>query len=200
MYNGDIFFAREVANEFEQLKAEREVELLDSMVKRKHDAEEVREIEAKADARRRKAYKNYEDACKISGKFTVRSCPTLQECTAKNNQKYIPLLAQKNATTPAPPTTKPTTPTTTTAKTSSTKFSVLKPLLPILKKVFGKNRKKNFLIFKENFYLLEGRREFIERALALRFLKKSLRMSFTMIMTMFLKDFSRVKTQILVGI
>lgn len=73
--------------------------------KPKHDPEEQREILAKADARRRKAYKNYEDACKVHGKFTVRTCPKIEDCFARNKVKFIPLLTEK-----------PTTPKTTTTK------------------------------------------------------------------------------------
>lgn len=95
---------RELANEFN----DNEMSAFRRLVKRKHDPEEVREIDLKADARRRKAYKNYEDSCKISGKFTVRSCPKLEECYTKNKLKLIPLLSQ-NKTAPAPTTVKPTT-------------------------------------------------------------------------------------------
>lgn len=75
-------FSRRDANEFMSA---------DSMEKRKQDPEEVRETESKAEARRRKAYKNYEESCKVKGKFTVRTCPKLEECFAKNKLKFIPL-------------------------------------------------------------------------------------------------------------
>lgn len=69
--------------------------------KAKHDPEEIREIEAKANARRRKAYKNYEDACKVHGKFTVRTCPKIEDCFARNKAKFIPVVDPK-PTTPKP--------------------------------------------------------------------------------------------------
>ena len=70
--------------------------------KPKHDPEEVREIEAKTNARRKKAYKNYEDACKVNGKFTVRTCPKIEDCFARNKLKFIPVVQ-----TPAPTTARP---------------------------------------------------------------------------------------------
>ncbi|CAF1055072.1 unnamed protein product [Brachionus calyciflorus] len=141
-----IFLKRELANEFNNQLERREDEFYQQIFKRKQDAEEIREIELKADARRKKAYKNYEESCKIKGKFTVRTCPKLQECTAKNKQTYIPLLAEKkNSTTAAPVTT-------TTTKAPMT--TVKKSFFP-----FGKGSK----------------REFIERALALSFLEPEVR-------------------------
>lgn len=75
--------------------------------KPKHDPEEVREIEAKANARRKKAYKNYEDACKVHGKFTVRTCPKIEDCFARNKIKFIPVVQTPAPTTPKPPAPKP---------------------------------------------------------------------------------------------
>lgn len=77
--------------------------------KPKHDPEEIREIEAKANARRKKAYKNYEDACKVHGKFLVRTCPKIEDCFARNKVKFIPVVDPKVVpTTPAQPTVRPT--------------------------------------------------------------------------------------------
>lgn len=75
--------------------------------KPKHDPEEIREIEAKANARRRKAYKNYEDACKVHGKFTVRTCPKIEDCFARNKLKFIPVIEKPTTTVPPKPTLKP---------------------------------------------------------------------------------------------
>ena len=90
-----------------------------ALFKRKHDAEEIKEIDAKVEARRRKAFENYEDSCKIHGKFLVRTCPKLEECYTKNKLKFVPLknttlhqskLAQLwTTTTTTTTTTKPTT-------------------------------------------------------------------------------------------
>lgn len=102
-----MFLKREVANDFNNQLEGRENEFYKRLTKRKQDPEEIRETELKADARRRKAYKNYEDSCKIKGKFTVRTCLPIKECFAKNKQTYIPLLSEKtNGTTAAPQTTK----------------------------------------------------------------------------------------------
>lgn len=111
----DMFMTRELANSFGNSDDEEEMyrrifgssskdkTTTTTTKKPKYDAEEIREIEAKANGRRKKAYKNYEDACKVKGKFTVRSCPKIEDCYAKNKIKFIPLLAEK--TTPAPTTT-----------------------------------------------------------------------------------------------
>ena len=64
------------------------------LFKRKQDAEEVREIQKKTEARRKKAYKNYEESCKIKGKFLVRSCMPLQQCLDK--QKIVPANKKKS--------------------------------------------------------------------------------------------------------
>ena len=76
-----MFFRREMANDFSNQLIE----------KHKHDPKEVREIESKSEGRRKKAYKNYEESCKVKGKFEVRSCPKLEDCFAKNKLKFLPL-------------------------------------------------------------------------------------------------------------
>lgn len=112
----DMFLTRQVANNFGESEAEDLYKRLFSSdkdktttakaattKKPKHDPEEVREIEAKANGRRKKAYKNYEDACKVHGKFTVRTCPKLEDCFAKNKVKFIPLVDPKTLATTAKP-------------------------------------------------------------------------------------------------
>lgn len=109
MYS-DIFIKRQLASQFNGEMDDAEDDVNDDddsdFVKRKHDPEEVREIDAKTMSRRRKAYKNYEESCKIKGKFTVRTCPKIEDCFAKNKQKFLPIL-DTSKTTPAPTTTKP---------------------------------------------------------------------------------------------
>lgn len=131
LYSQGMFLKREIANAFNQEREERDVDMVKSLMKRKHDAEEIREIDAKANARRKKAYKNYEEACNIKGKFTVRSCPKIEECFAKNKQKFIPLAVDKSATTLAPvnATTTTSSPITTTKKKGICKSIGLKFLL-----------------------------------------------------------------------
>ena len=108
----DVFLRRELANSFSEEKS-----LINHLVRRKLDAEEVREIEKKTASRRKKAYDNYEDACKIKGKFTQRSCIKLSECYAKNKLTFVPL-KNETLTTIAPEKPQATTPTTTTKKKS----------------------------------------------------------------------------------
>ena len=81
---------------------------LSSVVKRSQDAEEIKETTAKVNARRKKAYKNYEQSCEISGKFKVRTCPTLEQCYASQGKGFNHTVV-KEATT------------TTTAKTTTIK-------------------------------------------------------------------------------
>ena len=90
---------------------------LSSVFKRSQDKEEIRETEAKIAGRRKKAYKNYEQSCEISGKFKVRSCPTLAECYAKQGKGF-------NGTIVVDPTT-----TTTTSTTKKTTTTTLKGLI-----------------------------------------------------------------------
>ena len=49
----------------------------------------MRETNAKHDARRKKAYKNYEQSCEISGKFKVRTCPPLEICYKNQGLKWV---------------------------------------------------------------------------------------------------------------
>ena len=108
----------------------------------KYDAEEQREINAKTEARRFKAFKNYEESCNIRGKFKVRSCPKLEECYAKNKIAFVPLASAVNVTKAA--TTTVRSKIEATAKPGS---GSIKSLIP------------------------KFEREFLERALATRFLR-----------------------------
>lgn len=69
------------------------------LVRRKLDAEEIKEIKSKSEARRRKAYENYEESCKPKGKFTARSCPILADCYTKNKLPYVPVATKPQMTT-----------------------------------------------------------------------------------------------------
>lgn len=53
------------------------------------DNQEVKETKTKSEARRRKAFENYEEACKIKGKYTFRACPKLSDCFARNNISFV---------------------------------------------------------------------------------------------------------------
>jgi hypothetical protein len=72
--------------------------LIKSLVRRKLDAEEIKEIKIKSESRRRKAFNNYEESCKIKGKFIERSCPKLAECYAKNKLPFVPIIEAKPTT------------------------------------------------------------------------------------------------------
>lgn len=98
-----MFFKREMASDFTNQLERREDEFYKRLFKSKQDPEEIWETDLKADARRRKAYRNYEEACEIKGKFKVRTCLPIKECFAKNKQTFIPLLSEKaNATATKP--------------------------------------------------------------------------------------------------
>lgn len=105
--NMPMFLKREMASDFSNQLERREDEFYKRLLKGKQDLEEIRETELKADARRKKAYKNYEQACEIKGKFKVRTCLPIKECFAKNKQTYIPLMSEKANTTAATSTSAP---------------------------------------------------------------------------------------------
>lgn len=90
-----MFLKREMASDFNNQLESHQNDFYKRLIKGKQDPEEIRESDLKADARRKKAYKNYEESCKIKGKFTVRTCLPIRECFVKNKQTFIPLLSEK---------------------------------------------------------------------------------------------------------
>ena len=119
--------SRDIASEFNKRDEDNDDNELShqyfrSLVKRKHDAEEIKEIKAKTEARRRKAYENYEESCKVKGKFLARSCIPLHECFSKNKLKFIPLT---NSSSSALAQLLTTTKTTTTTKSKNGKFILI---------------------------------------------------------------------------
>lgn len=98
-----LLLTRELASEFNRNVDEDDDEndddgqgsFLKVLVRRKLDAEEIKEINQKKEQRRKKAFQNYEEACKVRGKFTERSCPKLADCYAKNKLPFVPLATAK---------------------------------------------------------------------------------------------------------
>jgi len=95
-----VLLTREAASAFNNDEEDKqEGGLLRTLVRRKLDAEEIKEIKSKSEARRRKAYENYEESCKPKGKFTARSCPILADCYTKNKLPYVPVATKPQMTT-----------------------------------------------------------------------------------------------------
>lgn len=69
------------------------------------DSQELKETKLKSEARRQKAFENYEESCKIKGRYVFRACPKIEDCFARHNISFssfepvIPI--EKNDTTTA---------------------------------------------------------------------------------------------------